>query len=80
MARPREETFSARALSPSSSMSMSMCGANRKRSTPSNLTPSTSAAAVKSSMVSSSIGGSESGPFPTTPGQAALWSLGKLFT
>ncbi len=27
-------------------------------------------------IVSRSIGGSESGPFPTNPGQAALWSLG----
>ena len=37
-------------------------GRTRKRSTPSNLTPSTSAAAVRSSIVSRSIGGSESAP------------------
>ena len=38
--------------------SMLTCGANRNRSTPSNFTPSTSAAAVRSSIVSRSIGGS----------------------
>src|SRR3954452_23272626 len=54
-------------------------GSKRNRSTPSNLWPSTSAAAVRSSMVSSPIGGSLSSPLPTTPGQAALCSLGKLF-
>ena len=53
--------------------SMSTCGANRNRSTPSNLTPSTSAFAVRSSIVSRSMDGSASGePLPTTPGQAAL--------
>ena len=36
------------------------------------LTPSTSAAAVRSSIVSRSIGGSESGPLPTSPGHIAL--------
>ena len=50
--------------------------ANRNRSTPSNRTPSTSAAAVRSSMVSRSMGGSESGPLPTSPGHMALWSAG----
>ena len=43
---------------------------------PSNFTPSTLAAAVRLIIVSRSIGGSESGPLPTSPGQAALWSLG----
>ncbi len=50
-------------------------GTGRSRRTS---TPSTSAAAVRSSIVSRSIGGSESGPLPTTPGQAALCSFGKL--
>ena len=42
-------------------------GRGRRRRTS---TPSTSAAAVRSSIVSRSIGGSESGPLPTTP---ATW-------
>ena len=53
------------------------CAASkRNRSKPSNRTPSTSAAAVRSSIVSRSIGGSASCPLPTTPGHAALWKLG----
>ena len=73
--------FRARALSASwriwsSLESMSMCGAKRNRSKPSKRTPSNSASAVRSSIVSRSIGGSAPGPLPTTPGQAALWSLG----
>ncbi len=36
------------------------------------------AAAVRWSMVSRSIGGSESGPLPTRPGHMALWTRGKL--
>ncbi len=74
----RARALSASRLMSSSVASMSTCGAKRNRSKPSNLTPSTSAAAVRSSIVSRSIGGSASGPLPTTPGQAALWSLGKL--
>jgi len=57
-------------------MSIEMCGSNRNRSIPSNFTPSTDAAAVMLIIVSRSIGGSESGPFPTSPGQAALCSFG----
>jgi hypothetical protein len=57
-------------------MSIEMCGSNRNRSIPSNFTPSTLAADVRLIIVSRSIGGSESGPLPTRPGQAALWSLG----
>ena len=64
----------------SSDESISTCGANRKRSTPSKRTPSTSALAVRSSIVSRSMNGSASGePLPTTPGQAALCSFGKVF-
>src|SRR4029078_11243673 len=48
----------------------------RNRSTPSNFWPSTWAAAVRSSIVSSPIGGSLPSPLPTTPGHAALGSLG----
>ena len=70
--RLRWRALSASAFSSSSEASMLTCGSNRNRSKPSNLTPSTSAAAVRSSIVSSGIGGSESGPLPTTPGQAAL--------
>src|SRR5688572_24898607 len=55
---------------------MSTCGSKRKRSTPSNRVPSTLAAAVRSSIVSRSIGGSESGPLPTSPGHIALCSAG----
>src|SRR5216117_4616795 len=60
--------------------SMLTCGSKRNRSTPSNLTPSTDALAVKSSIVSRSIAGSAPGlPLPTRPGHIALWSFGKLF-
>jgi hypothetical protein len=58
---------------------MLVCGSARKRSTPSNFVFSISAAAVKSSISSRSIGGSESGPLPTSPGHIALCSFGKLF-
>ena len=57
---------------------MLTCGANRKRSTPSNLMPSTSAAAVRSSIVSRSMAGSDPSPLPTTPGHAALCSFGNV--
>jgi hypothetical protein len=70
--RFRFSAFSASAFKSSSEASMLTWGSNKNRSKPSNLMPSTSAAAVSSSMVSSGIGGSESGPLPTTPGQAAL--------
>ena len=74
----RRRALSASRFTSSSEPSMLKCGEKRNRSKPSNFTPSTSAAAVRSSMVSRSIGGSESGPLPTTPGQDALCSLGKL--
>src|SRR5690606_26137658 len=80
MFRLRPDTLSASRLIPSSDISRSKCGSNTPISTPSNLTPSTSAAAVISNIVSNGITGSESGPFPTMPGQVALWSLGKLFS
>ena len=70
--RPRERTFSANAARSLSVASMLTCGSNRNRSTPSNRAPPTLAAAVRSSIVSRSIGGSPSPPLPTTPGQAAL--------
>src|SRR5262249_19695910 len=61
----------------SSDESMSVCGSDRKMSTPSKRWPSTSATAVISSMVSKSITGSASGPpLPTRPGHVALCSLG----
>jgi len=75
---PLAFTLSASAFKSSSGASMSTCGAKRNRSTPSNFTPSTSAAAVRSSIVSRSMAGSEPSPLPTTPGQAALCSFGKL--
>src|SRR5947209_10088761 len=76
----RERTLSASFLRSSSDESMSTCGANRNRSTPSNLTPSTCALAVRSSMVSSSMNGSAPAePLPTTPGQAALCNFGYVF-
>src|SRR5215472_13167008 len=54
-------------------------GAKRKRSTPSKRMPSTSAAAVRLSMVSRSIAGSLPGPpLPTRPGHMALCSAGDL--
>src|ERR1041385_4073608 len=72
--------LSASALIWSSVESIETCGSNRKRSTPSNFWPSTSAFAVYSSIVSRSIAGSAPGlPLPTRPGHMALWSLGKLF-
>ena len=71
-----ENALSAIAFISSSDASIFICGSNRKRSNPSNLTPSISAFAVSSIMVSIEIGGSESGPLPTTPGQEALCSLG----
>ena len=55
-----------------------VCADRQGKSTPSNLLPSTSAAAVRSSIVSRPIGGSESGPLPTRPGHIALCSCGKL--
>src|SRR5712692_11134596 len=58
---------------------MLTCGSKRNRSTPSNFTPLTEALAVKASIVSRSMGGSESGPLPTRPGHMALWSLGSWF-
>ncbi len=60
-------------LTASGSLSMSMCGAVTKRSTPSNFWPSTSALAVSRSRVSSGMIGSLSGaPLPTMPGHMAL--------
>ena len=73
---PLAARFSARRARSSSEESISVCGSERKRSTPSNRTPSTAAAAVRFSMVSRSIGGSESGPLPTSPGHMALCSAG----
>ena len=70
--RLREATWSARRFRSSSDESMLTCGSKRKRSTPSNFTPPTLAAAVRFSIVSRSIGGSESGPLPTSPGHMAL--------
>ena len=74
---PLEASLSARRARSSSEESISVCGRDRKRSTPSKRTPSTSAAAVRFSMVSRSMGGSESGPFPTSPGHMALCRAGK---
>ena len=51
----RDVTLSASFLRSSSVASMLTCGSKRKRSTPSNLTPLTSAAAVRSSIVSRSM-------------------------
>ena len=67
-----DANFPASAWRSSSDESMSVCGSDRNRSTPSNPTPSTRAAAVRFSIVSKSIGGSEPGPFPTSPGHIAL--------
>jgi hypothetical protein len=69
---PFEAILSATRFKSSSLMSMLMCGSKRKMSTPSNFTPLTSAFAVRSSMVSRSMAGSESGPLPTRPGHMAL--------
>src|SRR5215813_3330966 len=80
MTRLREATLSARRLRSSLLESMSVCGRDRKMSTPSKRWPSTSAAAVRSSIVSRSITGSASGPpLPTSPGQVALCSFGYLY-
>src|SRR4051794_14708749 len=80
MTRLRACTLSASRLRSSSPASMLTCGSNRKRSTPSNLTPSTAALAVRSSIVSRSMNGSApADPLPTTPGQAALCSFGWVF-
>ena len=68
----RLRIFDASSSNCSSVESMLTCGSNRKRSTPSNRCPFTSAAAVSSSIVSRPIGGSLPSPLPTTPGQAAL--------
>src|SRR5215813_4950349 len=77
MTRLRAATLSARRLRSSSLESISVCGRERKMSIPSKRTPSTSAAAVRSSIVSRSITGSASGPpLPTSPGQVALCSFG----
>src|SRR5262245_55265111 len=76
---PLERTFSASRWIPLSSMSMLMWGSYRKMSTPSNLMPSTSAAAVRSSIVSRSMVGSAPGlPLPTSPGHIALCNLGNV--
>ncbi len=76
--KPWDLIFLARASRSASVESMFTCGSNRNRSTPSNFWPSTSAAAVRSSIVSRPIGGSLPSPLPTTPGQAALCNFGKL--
>src|ERR1039458_866567 len=83
--RPSARTSSAKRARSSSLESMETCGSNRKRSTPSNFAPSAPsalsrwAAAVRRSMVSRPMGGSESGPLPTRPGHMALWTRGKLW-
>src|SRR5213593_4319758 len=47
---------------------------------PSKRMPLTDVLAVSSIIVSRSMNGSPSGdPLPTTPGQVALWSFGKVF-
>src|SRR5260370_3669944 len=80
MTRFFARTLSANRFRSSSEESISTCGAKRKRSTPANFVPFTAAAAVRFSIVSRSINGSPpSDPLPTTPGQAALCNLGKLF-
>ncbi len=79
--RPRFATESRSFLRSSSVESISVCGSDRNKSTPSNLTPSTSAAAVRSSIVSRSMGGSAPGPsppLPTRPGHIALCTAGYL--
>ena len=73
----RRNLVGGKSLISSSSESMLVWGSERNRSTPSNRTPLTWAAAVRSSMVSRSMGGSESGPLPTNPGHIALCSFGK---
>ncbi len=76
MTRSRDWTFSVTLFRSSSEASMSTWGATCIRSTPSKWTPPTSAPAVRSSISSNPMGGSESGPFPTTPDQIALCSFG----
>src|SRR5271168_3355184 len=71
--------FSASSFKSSAEASISVCGLERNRSTPSNLIPSTPAAWVRSSIVYRPIGGSESGPLPTRPGHIALCNLGNSF-
>src|SRR5207245_11008409 len=73
MTNPLARTLSASALIWSSVALMLTCGSKRNRSTPSNFAPLTEALAVKASIVSRSMGGSESGPLPTRPGDMALW-------
>ena len=78
--KPLAAILSAIVFKSSSLISILICGSNRKISTPSNLTPSTSAAAVRSSIVSRSSEGSAPGePLPTRPGHMALCSLGNVF-
>ncbi len=73
-----ERILSASRLMSSVPDSMLVWGSARKRSTPSNFTPSIAAAAVKSSIVSRSIAGSAPGlPLPTRP-HMALCNFGKL--
>ncbi len=77
--RPFPRILSASRLRSSSVESMLTCGSNRNRSTPSNRLPFDRAAAVRSSIVSRSIGGSAPGPpLPTRPGHIALWRAGLL--
>src|SRR5262249_49530546 len=77
--KPFAAILSANCLIPPSSISMLVCGSKRNRSTPSKRMPSTSAFAVRSSMVSRSMQGSAPGlPLPTRPGHMALCSFGKL--
>ena len=76
ISNPCAATLSAKAFAPSLPLSMSKCGGNKPISTPSNFTPSTSAAAVMANMLSNEITGSESGPFPTIPGHVALCNFG----
>jgi hypothetical protein len=72
-ASPFAAILSAITLRSSSEMSMFVCGSKRKRSTPSNFVPFTSACAVMSSIVSRSMNGSAPGlPLPTRPGHMAL--------
>ena len=72
IARLWRAAFSASCFASSSVKSILVWGAAWKMSMPSNFTPFTSALAVSEIMVSRSIGGSESGPLPTSPGHIAL--------
>ncbi len=79
MARPLSAAVSARRFRSSSVESISTCGAHRNRSMPSNLAPPTSASAVRPIICSRLMAGSGvPGPLPTTPGQVALCSFGKV--